>query len=69
MEKSDKATVYRNGSTEQYMKDIGTTIKQKDGELSGMLKAIYTLVNLKLIKLTDMEHTHMLTEADMKVNG
>ena len=41
MAKSGKATVYRNGWTEQFMKGIGITTKQKDGELSGMLKVIF----------------------------
>ena len=69
VERSGKATVYKNGLTEQSMKGIGTTTRQKDKEHFGMLKVIYMLENSKLIKQMDMAHIHMLTEVAMKVNG
>ena len=41
MERLDKDMAFRNGLMEQYMKDIGTIIKQKEKEPFGMLKEIF----------------------------
>ena len=50
MGKLDKATAYKNGSTELSMKDNGTKTKLKEKELFGMQKVIFTLVILELIR-------------------
>lgn len=67
--KRDKVMEYKNGLTEQFMKVNGETTKQKDRELSGMLKETSTLANLKLIRQTVKEFIHMLTDPDTKANG
>lgn len=67
--KRGKATVYKNGSTEPFMKVNGEIIKPKVKELSGTLKETSTLVNSKLIRPMVKEFTHMLTDPDIRANG
>jgi len=57
---------FSTGPTELIMRDSGTSIKLKDKELSGMLKAMYIEENSKTIWPMDMESTLISTEANIK---
>lgn len=60
--------VYNIGLMEHTMKVIGIIIKQKDKELSGMQKVMFTGVNLKMIWQMVMENIPTLTDQNTKVN-
>jgi hypothetical protein len=60
--------VYNIGLMEHITKVIGIIIKQKDKELSGMQKAMFIGVNLKMIWQMVMENILTLTVQNIKVN-
>lgn len=59
-------TEFSTGPTEPIMKGSGISIRLKDKELSGMLKAMFIGENSKMIWLTDMESTLISTEANIR---
>jgi hypothetical protein len=60
--------VYNIGLMEHITKVIGIIIKQKDKELSGMQKAMFIGVNLKMIWQMVTENILTLTVQNIKVN-
>jgi hypothetical protein len=60
--------VYNIGLMEHITKVIGIIIKQKGKELSGMQKAMFIGVNLKMIWQMVMENILTLTVQNIKVN-
>jgi hypothetical protein len=69
LSKSEKDTAFRNGATAPSTKDSGKTTKHAGKALSGMLRATYISVNLKMTKLMDLESILMLTEVNTQVSG
>jgi len=69
MEKFDKATAYKNGSTELSMKDNGTKTKPKEKEPFGTLKETFTLAILEPIRQMVLAYILMLMEVATKDNG
>ena len=69
MEKFDKATAFKNGSTELSMKDNGTKTKPKEKEPFGTLKVTFTQAILEPIRQMDLAYILMLMEVGMKDNG
>ena len=60
---------YRNGLIRPSTKDNGIITKQKVKEYFGILKVIFILETLEMIKLTVLEYINTLMEADTRVNG
>ena len=59
----------KSGQMELNTRVNGRTIKQKEKALFGMLKEMCTMESLKMIRLTGMEFTRMLTGRGMKGIG
>lgn len=67
--KIDMAMVFKFGQMAQSMKVNGLVTKQKERELSGMLKATCMMEISKMTKRMDMECTPTLMVHAMKGNG
>lgn len=68
-QKSDKATGYKSGTMERFMKGNGLIIKHPAKEHSGMQKVIFMLESFNRIKPTGLENILMLTEVNTQANG